>query len=97
MSHSPQDVHKKVLGKKGEITAILKQMGSLSPEERPIMGALVNEAKQELEELIAIKKDELKAIYVLGDGENETVEVKGKELALNRLHIGNRDTKGVKR
>ena len=42
-------------------------------------------------------KDELKAIYVLSDGENQTLEVKGKELALNRLHIGNRDTKGVKR
>ena len=43
------------------------------------------------------KNDLLKDIYVLGDGENETIEVKGKELALNRLHIGNRDTKGVKR
>ena len=42
-------------------------------------------------------KDELKDIYVLGDGENEMVEVKGKEFALNRLHIGNRDTKGVKK
>ena len=43
------------------------------------------------------KNDELKHIYVLGDGENEMVEVKGKEFALNRLHIGNRDTKGVKK
>ncbi len=43
------------------------------------------------------KNDELKAIYVLGEGENQTLEVKGKELSLNRLHIGNRDTKGVKR
>ena len=43
------------------------------------------------------KGDELQAIYVLADGGNETIEVKGKELSLNRLHIGNRDTKGVKR
>ena len=43
----------KFLGKKGELTAILKQMGSLSPEERPIMGQLVNKAKAEVEELIA--------------------------------------------
>ena len=43
------------------------------------------------------KNDELKNIYVLSDGENEMVEVKGKEFALNRLHIGNRDTKGVKK
>ena len=43
------------------------------------------------------KGDELKNIYILADGENEVIEVKGKELSLNRLHIGNRDTKGVKR
>ena len=43
----------KYLGKKGELTAILKQMGSLSPEERPIMGQLVNEAKEKVEKLIA--------------------------------------------
>ena len=43
------------------------------------------------------KSDELKNIYVLVDGENEMIEVKGKEIALNRLHIGNRDTKGVKK
>ncbi|HZJ74965.1 MAG TPA: phenylalanine--tRNA ligase subunit alpha [Clostridia bacterium] len=35
----------KYLGKKGELTSILKQMGSLSPEERPIMGALANEVR----------------------------------------------------
>ena len=52
----------KYLGKKGELTAILKQMGSLSPEERPIMGQLVNEAKQEVEKLIGEKQAELKAI-----------------------------------
>ena len=41
--------------------------------------------------------DALSNIYVL-DGENEqTVEVKGKEVVLNRLRVGNRDTKGTKR
>jgi DNA gyrase subunit A len=43
------------------------------------------------------KDDELSDIYYLKDGDSENVEVKGKEVALNRLHIGNRDTKGVKR
>ena len=41
--------------------------------------------------------DTLKHIYVLREGENEEVEVKGKMIALNRLHIGNRDTKGVRK
>ena len=46
------EVRVKYLGKKGELTAILKQMGGLSPEERPIMGQLVNKAKAELEEAV---------------------------------------------
>ena len=49
------------LGKKGELTAILKQMGSLSPEERPVMGQLVNEAKAVVEGLIAEKTTAMKA------------------------------------
>jgi DNA gyrase subunit A len=42
-------------------------------------------------------EDELKSIYVIRNGENPEVEVKGKMIALNRLRIGNRDTKGVKK
>jgi DNA gyrase subunit A len=41
--------------------------------------------------------DELTAIYVMREGETPEVEVKGKKISLNRLHIGNRDTKGVKK
>ncbi len=43
------------------------------------------------------KNDFLKEIYVLSEGQQMDVEVKGKTIALNRLHIGNRDTKGVKK
>ena len=43
------------------------------------------------------KGDELKAIHVLLEGENVDVEVKDKVISLNRLHVGNRDTKGVKK
>ncbi len=42
----------KYLGKKGELTAILKQMGALSAEERPVMGQLANEIRAQLEEAI---------------------------------------------
>ena len=41
--------------------------------------------------------DELKSIHVLHEGEEKEVEVKGKPVALQRLHVGNRDTKGVKK
>ena len=48
------------LGKKGEITSILKQMGGLSPEERPIMGQLANSVRQAVEESIAAAAENLK-------------------------------------
>lgn len=76
------------LGKKGELTAILKQMGSLSAEERPKMGALVNEAKQELEELISIKRNELKAKAREEKLKAETIDITmpAKEVKPGKLH-----------
>ncbi len=65
----------KYLGKKGELTAILKQMGSLSPEERPIMGQLVNEAKQSVENLISEKQTELKALAQQEKLKQETIDI----------------------
>ena len=78
----------KYLGKKGELTAILKQMGSLSPEERPKMGALVNEAKQELEELISVKKNELKSAEQQKKLAEETIDITlpHKEIKPGKLH-----------
>ncbi len=78
----------KYLGKKGELTAILKQMGSLSPEERPKMGALVNEAKQELEALISDKKTELKSAEQLKKLAEETIDITlpAKEIKSGKLH-----------
>ena len=47
------------LGKKGELTAILRQMGSLSAEERPAMGQLANQLRSEIEEAIDKRREEL--------------------------------------
>ncbi len=49
-----------LLGKKGSLTALLKQMGSLSPEERPAMGQLVNQTRATLEAALAQKEQALK-------------------------------------
>ena len=83
-----EEIRVKYLGKKGELTAILKQMGSLSPEERPIMGQLVNEAKQEVEELIAVKRDELKKIATEQKLKEETIDITmpAKEIKPGKLH-----------
>ncbi len=51
-----------VLGKKGELTSMLKMMGSLSAEERPIMGQIVNEVRAFVEQKIAEKSKELKEL-----------------------------------
>jgi len=48
------------LGKKGEITSVSRMMGQLSAEERPVMGALVNQTKARVEEAVATKMTELK-------------------------------------
>ena len=46
----------KYLGKKGELTGVLRMMGKLTPEERPVMGQLANEVRVAIEEAIAEKK-----------------------------------------
>jgi phenylalanyl-tRNA synthetase alpha chain len=48
-----EDLRVKVLGKKGELTAILKQMGGLSAEERPVIGQLANEVRTEIEKALS--------------------------------------------
>ena len=53
-------VRVRVLGKKGELTAVLKQMGKLSAEERPVIGQLANEIRKDIEDTIANKSAEIK-------------------------------------
>ena len=50
-----EEIRVKYLGKKGELTTILRSMGGLSKEERPLVGKLVNEAKNEVESKIEEK------------------------------------------
>ena len=49
------------LGKKGELTAVLRGMGKLTPEERPVIGQLANEVREEIENAMKEKQTELKA------------------------------------
>ena len=70
-----EELRIKYLGKKGELTAILKQMGQLSPEERPKMGQLVNEAKSKLESFISEKSADLKEKATEMKLRSETVDI----------------------
>ncbi|MBQ7549706.1 MAG: phenylalanine--tRNA ligase subunit alpha [Clostridia bacterium] len=63
------------LGKKGDITAILKQMGKLSAEERPAMGQLANEVRSSIETLIAESGKKIKQLETQMRLEKETIDV----------------------
>jgi phenylalanyl-tRNA synthetase alpha chain len=65
-----ENIRVKYLGKKGELTQILRGMGALSVEERPIIGKVVNEVKEALEKII--------------DEASEGIKSKEKELKLKR-------------
>ena len=65
----------KYLGKKGELTGILRQMGKLTPEERPVMGQLANQLRAEIEEAIDLRKTILSKAILEKQLEAETVDV----------------------
>lgn len=74
-----------VLGKKGELTAILKQMGKLSAEERPIIGQLANEVRAEIESVLAEKQKSLKVIEIEKRLESESIDV---TVSLKKTEMG---------
>ena len=83
-----EEIRVKYLGKKGELTTILRGMGSLSPEERPIVGKLVNEAKSEVEEKLeevgtAIKTREKNAKLA---SEVIDISLPGKKNVIGKRH-----------
>ena len=87
------DLRVKYLGKKGELTGLLRGMGSLSPEERPKMGALVNSAKQEIENEIQEKEKDLAEKELQEKLEKEEIDItlpsqkikRGSKHPLNRV------------
>lgn len=91
--HALNEVRVKVLGKKGKLTEILRGMGSLSPEERPVIGSLVNKVRDEIEELITSKENELKKKELQEKLQSEKIDVtlpatkvkRGSKHPLNRI------------
>ncbi|MDY3031814.1 MAG: phenylalanine--tRNA ligase subunit alpha [Clostridia bacterium] len=83
-----EQIRIKYLGKKGELTAVLKGMGKLSPEERPVIGALANEIRSKLEGEIEEKKSQLAAKLEEARLAKEVVDVTmpGKKPEIGRLH-----------
>lgn len=78
----------KYLGKKGELTGVLKQMGSLSAEERPIIGQLANDIRAQIEDSIESRLSELKASALDSRLKDEKIDVSmpGKKKKLGYQH-----------
>ena len=88
----------KFLGKKGELTAVLKQMGKLSPEERPVMGQLVNTVKAELEAKLEARKSAIDAAVLEAKLAAEAIDVTipGEAVALGHQHPMNQVLQEIK-
>ena len=82
------DLRVKYLGKKGELTAILKQMGKLSAEERPKVGQLANEVRSGIEALVEERTAAVKAALLDQKLALEKLDVTmpGRAAPLGKLH-----------
>jgi len=70
-----QELKVKVMGKKGSLTSLLKQMGGLSAEERPVMGQIVNEVRAQLEGAWETKAQQLERAALAKRLEEERIDI----------------------
>ena len=92
------EVRVKWLGKKGELTAVLKMMGKLSAEERPVMGQLANAVRAEIEAKLEQRKTAINAAVLEAKLASESIDVTipGEEVALGHQHPMNQVLQQVK-
>lgn len=81
-----QDLKVKVLGKKGTLTALLRKMGGLSPEERPLFGQVVNEARDLLEQAWSKRAFELENQALQKQLEEEKLDISLPGIRFPRGH-----------
>ena len=83
-----EELRIKLLGKKGELTAVLKQMGKLSPEERPIMGQIANAVRAAIEQKLEERKTAINAAVLETKLAAEAIDVTipGEQVTLGHQH-----------
>ncbi len=83
-----ESVRVEFLGKKGALTAVLRTMGSLSPEERPKIGQLANDVRSAIEQDIADRRKAVEAAKLEAKLEAEAVDVTvpGKKIQIGKRH-----------
>lgn len=84
-----QDVQVTYLGKKGSITGVLRGMGKLSPEERPVIGEMANKVRESIQTNLAEKKEaiELKELEIQLEAEKIDVTLPGRPVRVGGTHI----------
>ena len=93
-----EELRVKLLGKKGELTAVLKQMGKLSAEERPVMGQLANNVRAAIEEKLEQRKSAVHAAAMEAKLAAEAVDVTipGDEILIGHQHPMNQVLQQIK-
>ena len=93
-----EEIRVKYLGKKGELTAVLKMMGKLTAEERPIMGAMANAVRAEIEGKYEQAKAHIGAKVLEAKLASEAIDVTipGKEVEIGHQHPMNQVLQQVK-
>ncbi len=93
-----EELRVRLLGKKGELTAVLKQMGQLSAEERPVMGQLANSVRASIEQVLESRKAAINAAVLEQKLASESIDVTipGEEVAMGHVHPMNQVLQEIK-
>ena len=93
-----EELRVKLLGKKGELTAVLKQMGKLTAEERPIMGRLANSVRAQIEEKLENRKADIHAAVLEAKLAAEAIDVTipGETVTIGHQHPMNQVLQQIK-
>lgn len=93
-----EELRVRILGKKGELTAVLKLMGKLSPEERPVMGQLANSVRATIEEKLEQRKSDVNASVLEARLIEEAIDVTipGKDVTMGHEHPMNKVLQEIK-
>ena len=93
-----EELRVKLLGKKGELTAVLKQMGKLSPEERPVMGQIANSVRATIEQKLEERKEAIHSAVLEAKLAAEAIDVTipGTAVAVGHQHPMNQVLQQIK-
>ena len=93
-----EELRVKLRGKKGELTAVLKMMGKLSPEERPVMGQMANAVRAEIENKLEQRKAAIHAAVLEAKLAAEAIDVTipGETVAVGHQHPMNQVLQQIK-